>query len=85
MAVSNAELNAAETAYHKILWTVFGHGVFFVGCCVVAIIVRRVSRLPPALLSVAFCVALLLFGGDLIRFIRCRSRLRRLREQQDLS
>jgi cytochrome c biogenesis protein CcdA len=85
MAVSNAELNAAEAAYHKILWTILGHTAFFVVCCVIAIILRRMSRLPPALLSVAFFVALVLFGGDFIRFIRCRSRLRRLREQQNFS
>jgi cytochrome c biogenesis protein CcdA len=85
MAVSNAELNAAEAAYHKILWTILGHTIFFVVCCVAAIILRRFLRMPPALLSVAFFVALLLFGGDLLRFIRCRSRLRQLREQQNLS
>jgi cytochrome c biogenesis protein CcdA len=85
MAASDAELNAAEAAYHKILWTILGHTAFFVVCCVAAILLRRMFRLPPALLTVAFFVALFLFGGDFVRFISCRSRLRRLREQQNLS
>lgn len=83
MAAVNTELAVVEAAYRKVLKTMLGHAVFFVVCCAIAILLRRMSRLPPALLTVPFFVALLLFGGDLIRFINCRSRLRRLREQNE--
>jgi hypothetical protein len=75
------DLGLAEAAYRKALWTVIGHGVFFTACCVVAIIARRMFKMPPALLTMVFFVALLLFGGDFWRFIRCRSQLRRLRDE----
>jgi len=83
-AAGTEDLATVEAAYRKILRTIIGHSVFFVVCCVVAIVLRKMFRMPPALLTVAFFVALLLFGGDLIRFLNCRSRLRRLREQHDL-
>ena len=70
-----------EAAYRKALWTIIGHGVFFAVCCTVAIIARRMFKMPPALLTVVFFVALLLFGGDLWRFVSCRRRLRRLQEE----
>ena len=84
MAAPDTDLATVEAAYRKILRTILGHSVFFIACCVAAIVLRRMFRLPPALLTMAFFVALFLFGGDLIRFINCRSRLRRLREQHDL-
>lgn len=74
------ELVAAEAAYRKALFTVIGHGVFFVACCAVAVIARRMFKMPPALLTVVFAVALLLFGGDLFRFVSTKRRLARLRE-----
>jgi hypothetical protein len=78
MAAVN-ELAAAEAAYRKSLFTIIGHAVFFVGCCTLAVIARRMLKMPPALLTVVFLVALLLFGGDLFRFLSCRRRLARLR------
>ena len=78
---TNDDPVAIQLAYRKALWTIIGHGVFFVACCVFAIALRRLFKLPPALLTVAFFVALLLFGGDLWRFVRCRRKLRRLEEQ----
>jgi hypothetical protein len=81
MAAPDTDLATVEAAYRKILRTILGHSIFFIICCALAIVLRRMFKLPPALLTVAFFVALLLFGGDLIRFISCRSRLRRLREQ----
>lgn len=85
MAPPPADLAAVEAAYRKLLRTILGHTVFFVVCVVLAIVLRRMFRMPPALLTVAFFVALALFGGDLVRFITCRSRLRRLREQHHRS
>ncbi|MGH7958980.1 MAG: hypothetical protein ACREH8_18495 [Opitutaceae bacterium] len=74
------ELAALEVAYRKSRRTIIGHAVFFVLCCTVAIILRRMFKMPPALLSVVFFVALILFGGDLLRFLSYRRRLRRTRE-----
>lgn len=72
---------ALEAAYRKAFWTIIGHSVFFVLCCTVAVLARRLFKMPPALLTVAFLAALLLFGGDFWRFLSYRRRLRRLREQ----
>jgi cytochrome c biogenesis protein CcdA len=85
MSAADTDLATVEAAYRKILRTILGHSAFFIVCCVIAIVLRKMFRLPPALLTVAFFVALVLFGGDLIKFLQCRSRLRRLREQHDTS
>jgi putative Ca2+/H+ antiporter (TMEM165/GDT1 family) len=74
------ELATLEVAYRKSLWTVIGHAVFFVVCCTIAVILRRLFKMPPALLTVVFAVALVLFGGDIWRFFSYRRRLRRMRE-----
>jgi hypothetical protein len=80
-APKTEDLATIEAAYRKALWTIIGHGVFFVTCCAVAVIARRMLKMPPALLTMVFLVAILLFGGDLWRFVSYRRRLRRLREQ----
>ena len=74
------ELATLEAAYRKSLRTIIGHAVFFIICCTVAVILRRMFKMPPALLTVAFIVALVLFGGDILRFLSYRRRLRRIRE-----
>jgi hypothetical protein len=79
--VATADRATLEAAYRKALWTIIGHSVFFVVCCVIAIVARKMFKLPPALLTVAFFAALILFGGDFWRFISYRRRLRHLREQ----
>jgi hypothetical protein len=78
-----AELARLEAAYRKSRWTIIGHGIFLFLCCLVAIVVRRMAGLPPALLTGVFIVALLLFGGDFFRFVNTRRRLQRLREELD--
>jgi hypothetical protein len=77
------ELALLEAEYRKSLRTIIGHGIFFIACCAVAVTARRMFKMPPALLTVVFVVALLLFGGDLLRFLSCRRRLRRIRESLD--
>jgi hypothetical protein len=74
------ELATLEAAYRKSLRTIIGHAVFFIICCTVAVILRRMFKMPPALLTMVFVVALLLFGGDILRFLSYRRRLRRIRE-----
>jgi cytochrome c biogenesis protein CcdA len=73
------DLATVEAGYRKALWTIIGHSAFFVLCCIIAIIVRRFLKLPPALLTVAFGVAVILFGGDFWRFLSFRRRRRKLR------
>ncbi len=76
------DLVTAEADYRKARFTIIGHGIFFVACCTLAVIARRMFKMPPALLTVVFVVALLLFGGDLLRFLSTKRRLGRLREAQ---
>lgn len=76
------DLAAVEAKYRKAFWTIIGHTVFLVVCCAVAIAARRMFKMPPALLTVAFGAALILFGGDFWRFLSYRRQLRRLREQE---
>lgn len=75
------DLPTVEAKYRKAFWTIIGHTVFFVGCCAIAVMARKMFKMPPALLTVAFFAALILFGGDFWRFLSYRRRLRRLREQ----
>jgi hypothetical protein len=75
------KLATLEAAYRKALWTIIGHGIFFVACCAVAVIVRGMTKMPPALLTMVFVVALLLFGGDIWRFLSCRRRLAQFLEE----
>ena len=74
------ELASLEAAYRKSRRTIIGHAVFFLLCCTVAVVLRGMMKMPPAFLTVVFVVALGLFGGDLLRFLSYRRRLRRLRE-----
>jgi len=67
-----------ERAYHRALRTVVGHALFVAVCCAGAIALRRFFKLPSALLGVVFIVALIVFGGDIVKFLRARDRLRRL-------
>ena len=75
-----SDLATLEAAYRKSLFTIIGHAVFFIVCCTIAVIFRRLFKMPPALLTVVFIIALLLFGGDFLRFLSYRRRLRRIRE-----
>ena len=78
MAHADEELAEAERAYRKARWTILGHVIFLVIVCVPAVLLRRMFKLPPALLGVAFIVALIVFGGDIMHFLRCRDRIRHL-------
>ena len=80
MPAATEDFATIHAAYRKSLFTIIGHGVFFVVCCAVAVIARRMFKMPPALLTVVFAVTLILFGGDLIRFLRHRRRLQLWRE-----
>jgi hypothetical protein len=75
------DLATLEVAYRRSRRTVIGHGVFFFICCTIAVVLRRMFNMPPALLTVVFIVALILFGGDILRFLSLRRRLRQMREE----
>ena len=75
------DLATLEAAYRKARWTIIGHGVFFFVCCAIAVIVRGMTKMPPALLTMVFLVALILFGGDIWRFLSCRRRLAQFHEE----
>ena len=75
-----SDLASLEAAYRRAVFTLLGHAVFFAVCCVVAVTLRRLFKMPPALLTMVLIVALLLFGGDILRFMSYRRRLRRIRE-----
>lgn len=72
---------AIVAAYRKSRFTMICNGVFFLVCCAVAVIVRKMIGMPPALLTVVFGVALVLFGGDILRFLALRRQYRRLLDQ----
>jgi hypothetical protein len=69
-----------ERAYRRARWTILGHTAFLAVCCLLAIVLRRFFKLPPAMLGVVLIVALLVFAGDIMRFFRCRDRLRSLQD-----
>jgi cytochrome c biogenesis protein CcdA len=71
------ETAAIERAYNRAWWTIVGHAIFVAACCAGVILLRRLFRLPSALLGVVFIVALIVFGGDIMKFLRARDRLRR--------
>jgi hypothetical protein len=79
------ELADAERAYRKLRFTILCHVGFFIICCGFAALARRAMGLPPALLGVVIIVALVAFGGDIMKFIACRDRLRRLRDRASSS
>ena len=83
MAAIGENLAEVERAYRKARWTMLGHVIFLGLCCGAAVMLRRVFKLPPALLGVVFIVALIVFGGDIMNFLRLRDRRRRLAESSN--
>jgi hypothetical protein len=79
MRAIEEELADAERAYRKLRFTMLCHLGFFLLCCVAVFVARRAMGLPPALLGVVIIVALIAFGGDIMKFLACRERLRRAR------
>ena len=77
---SRAEI---ERAYRAARFKVLVHLIFVVVCCVAGLMLRRLFRMPPAMLGVVIIVALLVFAGDIMRFLRLRDQLRRLQSEQD--
>lgn len=68
----------AVKAYRRALWKLAGHALFVGGCVILAVVVRRTFKLPSAMLGLALIAALILFSGDILRFLRARERLKEL-------
>ena len=73
------EIARMETAYRRARFTVICHALFLGGACLVGVVARRIVGLPPIFLATVLIVALVLFGGDIMKFFYCRNELRRLR------
>jgi hypothetical protein len=74
------DLAQLEAAYRRAWFTIVGHSIFLFVCCAAAILLRRMFGMPPALLSMVFIVALVLFGADFVRFVNLRRKVLQARE-----
>jgi hypothetical protein len=83
MSGPSDEISRLETAYRRAKFTIIGHVIFIGTACFLGVFVRRAAGLPPIFLATVFIVALVLFGGDIMRFFYCRNELKRLRENSD--
>jgi hypothetical protein len=73
---SEAEHLEAVQAYRRALWKLAAHALFVGGCVIFAVVIRRTFKLPSAMLGLALIAALILFSGDILRFLRARERLK---------
>jgi hypothetical protein len=85
MSTVEEELASVETAYRRAVFRMIGLGVFVGGCCFGAVVVRKMFCLQPALLSIVFIAALLLFSPDIFRFMVLRNKVQRLRAENSSS
>jgi hypothetical protein len=65
-----------DRAYRAARFKVITHLIFVVVCCGGALILRRFFRLPPLMIGIVLIVALLVFAGDIMRFLRLRDQRR---------
>lgn len=79
------EFESVLIEYRKSRRTIIGHAIFMAACIALVVLVRRVFGLPPQMLATVLIVALLVFGWDIMNFMRLRSRVAELREQLESS
>jgi uncharacterized integral membrane protein len=75
------DLEELERAYRSARFKVILHLLFVTVCSIVALILRRFFKMPPLMLGVVLIVALIVFFGDIMRFLRLREEIRRARDQ----
>jgi len=73
------EIARLEVAYRRARRIIIGHVIFLTVACLAAVVLRRAGGLPPIYLFTIITVALLVFGGDIMKLLYCRNELRRLR------
>lgn len=78
MPAVTQNLAELEQAFRAARFKVIMHLVFVVVCCGAALILRRFFRLPPLMLGIVLIVALLVFAGDIMLFLRLRDQRRQL-------
>jgi len=82
---SPEEIAQLEMAYRKSRFTVLGHSIFLIACCLFVTFVRRRAGLPVIVTGSVVIVALLVFWRDIMKFLVLRNELIRLRSQRDSS
>lgn len=79
MSADEEEISRLETAYRRAKFTMICHVLFIGTASFLGVLVRRIAGLPPIFLFTVLVVALVLFGGDIMKFFYCRNELKRLR------
>lgn len=82
MGSAQEEFARLEASYIKSRRTVLRDLLFFIGCLVIALIMRRILNYPPVLSWLVFAVPAVLFGGDVVRFFHRRRKLARFLHAQ---
>lgn len=78
MPAATQDLVELERAFRAARFKVITHLVFVVVCCGAALVLRRFFRLPPLMLGIVVIVALVVFAGDIMKFLRLRDLRRQL-------
>ncbi|MEO7415007.1 MAG: hypothetical protein ABIZ81_16830 [Opitutaceae bacterium] len=68
-----------EKAQRRAKRTLIGHAIFVIICCFVALILRKLLRYPPQLAWTVFAAPMLVFSGDIARWLWRSHQLNRLR------
>src|SRR3954462_15206501 len=68
-----------EKAQRRAKCTLIGHAIFVFLCCFAALMLRKLLRLPPQLAWTVFAVPLVVFSGDIARWMWRTRQLNRLR------
>jgi hypothetical protein len=68
-----------EKAQRRAKRTLIGHAIFVFLCLIAALILRKLLRYPPQLAWTVFAVPLVVFSGDIARFLWRSHNLNRLR------
>jgi hypothetical protein len=68
-----------EKARRRAKRTLIAHAIFVGLCCIAALMLRKLLRLPPTLAWTVFAVPLVVFSGDIARFFWRSHQLNRLR------
>jgi hypothetical protein len=79
MSSIRQQIAEMETKYRRARFTIICHLVFLVAVFVAGAVARRALGFSTMFLATALIVALVVFGGDIMKFLYCRNELRRLR------